>query len=189
MIENASWFYKGIQFATIHMVATRNGRREILKDNTNKALDLVDFRDKANLIWLDKTFEDAKKNNAKAVIIVSQANITKSKYKGMCTKTNRVKCNPFEKFTNHLRLKAKQFVNDKNNHKPVLFLHGDSKAYCFDKKFGKDSAPNLWRLNAWGDYKEHADATVVQFNPKDKSNPFKAHTLSSNELPKSSCGK
>jgi len=189
LIENASWTYKEIQFATIHMVSTSNGRKEILKDDKNKALDKVDYRDQANLQWLDFTFEEAKKSNAKAIIIVSQADVTKSKYKSICTKTNRVKCNPFESFTNHLRQKAKEFKNSKGENKPVLFLHGDSNPYCFDKKFGKDITPNLWRLNAWGDYKPYADATVVTFNPDNKNKPFEAHTLTSNELPKVSCSK
>lgn len=183
LIENASWYYEGIQFATIHIVDTRNGRIEILKDNKNKALDQVDSRDQANQDWLDKTFKDARNNNAQAVVIISQANISKSKYKNICSKTKRVNCNPFKSFKNYLQLKAKQFLNDKSEHKPVLFLHGGSKSFCFDKRFGKDIAPNLWRLNAWGDYKPHADATVVKFNTNNKNNPFAAHTLSSNELP------
>jgi len=181
LIENASWFYKGIQFATLHMVSTNNARTQILKDDKNKALDEVDYRDKKNLQWLNSTFKDAKENNAQAVIFISQADITKSKAKNSCTKQNRTNCNPFKNFNNHLRQKAKQFQ------KPILFLHGDSNPYCFDKKFGKDMASNLWRLNSWGDYKEYADATAVKFNPHNKNNPFEAHTLSSNELPKNSC--
>jgi hypothetical protein len=185
-VFNPKWD-KNIQFATVHMVSTNNGRVEILLDNKSRALDEVDYRDKANIDWLDETFKKAKKNKSKAVIIVSQADITKYKYKEACTKTNRVKCNPFKKFTDHLRIKAKQFKNDKGQLKPVLFLHGDSNPYCFDKKFGKDIAPNLWRLNAWGDYKPYADATVVKFNLDNKNKPFEAHTLTSNEVPKNAC--
>ncbi len=187
LIENASWYYDEVKFATMHIVSTNNGRIEILKDDINKALNQVDARDEANLHWLRKTFDDANKNNARAVIIISQADITRSKEKDICTKSNRVTCNPFKNFTNHLRLEAKQFVNNEGQEKPVLFLHGDSNPYCFDKKFGKDITSNLWRLNAWGDWKQDADATVVKFNPNNKNNPFEAHTLLSNELPKNKC--
>jgi len=189
LIENTSWNYKDIQFATLHMVSTNNGRVEILLDDKNEALDEVDYRDKANIDWLDQTFKKAKKNKSKAVIIISQADITKSKYKKACTKSNRAKCNPFKNFTDHLRVEAKQFTDNKGQPKPVLFLHGDSNPYCFDKKFGKDTAPNLWRLNAWGDYKPYADATVVKFDPTNKNKPFEAHTLTSNEVPKNTCYK
>jgi hypothetical protein len=181
--ENARWLYKGIQFATIHMVGTNNGRKQILKDDKKIALDEVDTRDNNNLKWLDKAFKNAINNNAKAVVIISQADVTKSKEKKRCTNTKREKCNPFKYFIKRLKINSKEFK------KPVLFLHGDTNPYCFDKKFGKKKAPNLWRLNAWGDGRSHADATVVKFNPNNKKSPFESHTLISNDLPKSSCKK
>lgn len=181
LIENAKWFYEGVQFGTIHMVSTQNGRVEILKDDVEMAINEVNYRDEANIQWLHSIFLQAKKNNAKAVIIVSQADITKSKYEGECTEENTQLCDPFAKFTQALKHASSEFE------KPVLFLHGDTNPYCFDKTFGEKIAPNLWRLNAWGDYQSHADATVVSFEPNNHTTPFSAHTLQSKETPQNQC--
>jgi hypothetical protein len=181
LIENAMWQYKNVQFATVHMVSTQNGRIEILKDKVSKALQEVDKRDKANIKWLKEVFKNAKKNNAKSVIIVSQADVTRSKHEAECTSKNPQTCNPFKKFKEILRQEARTFK------KPVLFLHGDTNPYCFDKQFGKNIAPNLWRLNAWGDYQSHADATVVSYDSSDINSPFKAHTLQSGQRPQQRC--
>lgn len=48
-------------------------------------------------------------------------------------------------------------------------------------------APNLWRLNAWGDYQAPADATKITVQPDNKDEPFTAITLLGNKLPAEGC--
>ena len=68
-----------------------------------------------------------------------------------------------------------------------LLLHGDSNPYCMDKEFGGKQAPNLWRLNAWGDFQDPADATVVTVRPESKQTPFAAETLLEHNVPADEC--
>lgn len=167
--ENVMWQYNNIQFATIHLVSTNNGRQEILKDDIELALSLVETRDQANRVWLKRVFENAVKNQKKAIIISTQADVTNADGSGACTENNMMNCDAFANFNANLRNFSKK-VNI-----PVLLIHGDTNPYCIDSKFGQ-GAKNLWRLNGWGDFKSPADATVVSVN-LDSKIPFSAKTL------------
>ena len=68
--------------------------------------------------------------------------------------------------------------------KPVLLLHGDTNAYCLDQPF--ETASNLWRLNAPGDFK-HLDASRVEVFPDNPSKPFQAVGLLSGAPAPSVC--
>ncbi len=50
-------------------------------------------------------------------------------------------------------------------------VHGDTNPFCLDKKFGGDTAPLLWRLNALGDFSE-VDATAISVQFDDQERPF-----------------
>jgi hypothetical protein len=56
---------------------------------------------------------------------------------------------------------------------PVLMMHGDTNGHCLDKPLA--GVPNLWRLNAPGDYKV-IDADVVRLSA-DSNRPFTATGL------------
>ena len=70
--ENALWRFGRVQFATLHLVGTNNGRVEILMDDVAMALAQVHARDQANRDWLNKIFEKAEmfSDPAEALIIV-----------------------------------------------------------------------------------------------------------------------
>ena len=166
--ENASWTRDGLVFATIHLVSTNNGRYEIIpldaegnpllgeaaKAYVKTALDRVDARDAANARWLGATFARATRIGARAVIIATQADVTKVDFSAPCSAQRRTDCDAFVKTRAKLTELAAEFGE------PVLLIHGDTNPYCLDKKFGGDQAPKLWRLNALGDFTE-ADATLV----------------------------
>ena len=167
--ENASWTRDGLVFATIHLVSTNNGRYEIIpldaegnpllgeaaKAYVKTALDRVDARDAANARWLEATFARAARIGARAVIVATQADVTKKKKYPPCSSDPTEKnCDAFVKTRAKLTELAAEFGE------PVLLIHGDTNPYCLDKKFGGDQAPKLWRLNALGDFTE-ADATLV----------------------------
>jgi len=185
--ENARWMQNGILFATVHIVGTNNGRQEILLDDIEAALALVDARDQANRVWLDKAFTQASQVKANAVVIVTQADVTQPEGSGACTAFNRINCDAFADFRNQLIRHAANFRERGKPRKPVLLIHGDTNPYCFDKKFGGDTAPNLWRLNAWGDYQQPADANEIVVQPLNLDEPFTARTLIGQKAPSVGC--
>ncbi len=95
----------------------------------------------------------------------------------------------FLSFRDNLRLNARNFPKRKRGEarRPVLLVQGDTNPYCMDKDFGGQQAPNLWRLNAWGDYQNPADATVITVRADDRQNPFAAQTLLGQKVPAARC--
>jgi len=185
--ENARWTLKDILFVTVHQVSTNNGRIDINKDDIELALSLVDARDQANRVWLEEAFSLALEQKAKAVVVITQADVTSPNGGGICTPQNRMNCDAFTTFRANLIRLARNFADWDQPRRPVLLLHGDTTPYCFDKYFGGQAAPNLWRLNAWGDFTTPADATVITVQPENTAEPFAAKTLLGNQLPAENC--
>ena len=185
--ENARWMQDGVFFMTVHLVSTNNGRMDIQLDDIELALALVEARDQANRVWMKESFAVALKADAKAMVIVTQADVTSPDAEGPCTAVNRMHCDAFQNFRENLRRNARKFAERGKARRPVLLLHGDTNQFCMDKKFGGNQAPNLWRLNAWGDFKDPADATLVTVQPGNPQQPFAAETLLGHEAPAQRC--
>jgi hypothetical protein len=176
--ENARWIQSKLQFVTLHIVGTDNGRDQIKEPSLKKrskddVLDAVDARDKANLEWLDAAFGSAKDGGRDGLVVVIHADpfeIEHSKHRDRaCTRAERTKCNPYLPFLEKLTKEASRFG------KPVLLVHGSTNSYCLDTGFGGWVAPNLWRLNGPGDFVA-LDAAVIRFDP-DSREPFQVHGL------------
>ncbi len=178
--ENKHWIYKNVSFATIHLVGTNNGRAQIDKDNEEFALSQVKARDEANEIWIKSLFEQAEDQKTEAIVIATQADVSRFKYSEKCNSKTPVKCDGFAHFKKHLRNAAS------NYQKPVLLLHGDTSPYCMDKQFGGENATNLWRFNSAGDYKV-LDAVKITVHPKNNEMPFKMESLREGQLPEEHC--
>lgn len=185
--ENARWTKQDILFVTVHLVGTNNARKEILKDDIELALALVDARDQANRIWLKEAFSQAMLKKSKAVVIITQADVTEGGSGTCADHNNRINCDGFADFYQHLQHQAKNFHAPDQPAKPVLLIHGDTRPYCWDKKFGGNAALNLWRLNAWGDYQTPPDATEITVQLDNITEPFAARTLTGHKLPQSTC--
>ena len=185
--ENARWMQDGVFFMTVHLVSTNNGRMDIQLDDIELALALVEARDQANRVWMNESFAVALKADAKAMVIVTQADVTSPDAEGPCTAVNRMHCDAFQNFRENLRRNARKFAERGKARRPVLLLHGDTNQFCMDTKFGGNQAPNLWRLNAWGDFKDPADATLVTVQPGNPQQPFAAETLLGHEAPAQRC--
>ena len=181
--ENAVWRFGGLQFGTVHLVGTNNGRIEIRMDDVALALALVEARDQANRAWLNRIFGEASdfRSPAAAVVIATQADVTNPSEHAPCTAANPMYCDAFADFREQLRKHAQGFG------KPVLLVHGDTGPYCWDREFGGAAAPNLWRLNAAGDFLKPLDATVVTFAPGDGEDPFSAAGLVHEKVPADQC--
>ncbi|MCW5202901.1 hypothetical protein VU12_08160 [Desulfobulbus sp. US4] len=185
--ENARWIQDGVFFMTVHLVSTNNGRMDIQRDDIELALALVEARDQANRVWMKESFATALKADAKAMVIVTQADVTSPDAEGPCTAVNRMHCDAFQNFRENLMRNARKFAKRGKARRPVLLLHGDTNPFCMDKTFGGSQAPNLWRLNAWGDFKDPADATLVTVQPGNPQQPFAAETLLGHETPAQKC--
>ena len=185
--ENARWIYEDVLFATVHLTSTNNGRQEILLDDIEEALALVNARDQADRVWLHEAFSKALEVKARAVVIITQADVTEAGAGGVCTAYNRINCDAFASFRENLIRDARGFADLNEPRRPVLLVHGDTNPYCWDKDFGGELAPNLWRLNAWGDYKSPADATEIIVQLDNLQKPFKARTLIHHLKPAKSC--
>lgn len=161
-VENVRWRINQVVFVTLHIPGTNNGRREILRSNLDDALNEADFRDQSNKQWLNQLFLAA--DTAQAVVIAFHADIFDFDYeKPACTPGNRTDCDGYRMLRDEIKHHAAQFK------KPVLVVHGDTPAYCFHQPYAV--IPNLWRLNAPGDYK-YIDASQIIFDPDNENMPF-----------------
>lgn len=191
--ENARWRHHGVQFVTLHMVGTNNGRDEIDKYGKDIALHMVEARDHANAVWLEQAFNAAisASNETKAIIIATHTDVTDKIDRLPCSETKRTGCDAFANFRTELRKLASAFD------KPVLLVHGSTWPYCMDTEFGKPEAgepkaSKLWRLNVSGDIKkkgksEKIDATVITYDPNSADVPFSAAGLINGQKPDPGC--
>lgn len=184
--ENAIWSYEGVVFVTLHIVGTNNGRKEVREDDIDLAMASTIARDHANRVWLEKARTRACgddwrcRDPARALVLIAQADVTLPSGAGACTVENPRECDAFAPLRGQLRLASAGFPG------PMLFLHGDSRPYCWDKDFGGERAPRLWRLNGPGDG-ALADALriTVTGNP---DMPFEATSLLKGRAPDAVCG-
>ncbi|WP_462163265.1 hypothetical protein [Pseudoalteromonas xiamenensis] len=162
MKENQSWNIDGVQFLTIHAVATNNGRRQIKMSDEAKAYQEVDARDQHNFDWLEQNLP---KKGHKAAVVFTQADLfVEAKHKGQCTTDNPKKCDGLEVYRDKLDGLAKQLDY------PLLLVHGDTPDFCFSER-----KSGLWHLNAPGDVKV-IDIAQVEINP-DAEKPFSVKAL------------
>jgi len=170
--ENAIWMRNGVLFVTLHFISTDNGRSEIYIDDPKKALALVDERDRQDKRWLNRAFEQAKQLNAKAVVVATQLDPFGPEKKQETSLAHCLSNPAYAGLCRQVETLAAAWG------KPVLFLHGDTNAYCLDQPF--QQTKNIWRLNAPGDYK-YIDASVIKVFPEDPTHPFQATGLLSGE--------
>lgn len=137
-VENAMWQKDDIIFVTIHMVGSYNN----VDRNAKTTAEYVK-RNAANIAWLQNAFAKAQKQNAKAVIVLTQAN------PWMLTSTGDFGVvGGFSEFMNALNKQTTDFK------KPVLFVHGDTHTYRYDKKSVSpdfQKLKNFYRLEVFGD--------------------------------------
>lgn len=150
-VENYSWSYKNIGFATIHIVGTNN---YFLPDSRNHNEEFFG-RDSANIVWLKTTFENAKKMNFAGLVIFEHGDMFND------GKTDI----GFKNFVAELKKQVLDFG------KPVLMVNGDSHEYLVDKPLQKmpkvkNAIPNFTRLQVFGENEMHAvKITINPTNP------------------------
>jgi hypothetical protein len=146
-VENVSWEYGGVQFATIHLVGTNNNFKES-GDNT----EFIE-REKANLAWLEELY--AKAADKKGLVMFTQADMF---YMGTGS-------SGFE----NIRLKLAEL--SKKYEKPVLLVNGDSHRFIVDKPLlnedKRSTILNFTRLQVFGDADMASVKIMVDTNLKE----------------------
>jgi hypothetical protein len=134
-IENVRWFNQGVMFATVHIVGSNNN----LESRDIAANREFFERDAANVAWIQATFEQARLQQASAIVIAFQADV-------METKTQ---WEDFPAFSGFRKSMAETLLPlAKNWGKPVLIVHGDSHQFKIDQPFqiDKKTLTNVTRL-------------------------------------------
>ncbi len=185
MPENASWIYENVRFVTIHLVGGNNGRDTLGPCESANPSDCdtpaaiaaaVAMRDSNNAAWVASAFAKARAENAAALVIATQGDVTAVRDAGkICATPGQADCDGYKEIRELIAAETAAFE------KPVLFVHGDTSPYCWDRSFGGASAPNLWRLNAAGDYML-IDAVKIIVSPE-ASVPFQAEGIVSKLKP------
>jgi hypothetical protein len=160
--ENQRWEHESVQYNTLHIVGTANGRQEILVDDKKLAIEAVETRDNANINWLIRAFSEQIQNNQSAIVFIFHGDITQATF---CETGD---CDPYLRYKENLvKLATYSKV-------PILLIHGDTNPYCIQETFlGVDK---LWRLNAPGDY-GLIDAVGVKVTPSNEKEPFHIRSL------------
>jgi len=160
-VENVRWMHQGVLFATLHIVGSNNNL-----ESRNIASNREFFeRDAANVAWITSTFEQARLQQASAVVFSFQADVLENK-------------TPWEDFPgwSGFRTSIGQTLLPMANSwgKPVLLVHGDSHQFRIDQPFQLDKKPlkNVTRLIVPG----ASDVRAVKVTVKDASFSFELIT-------------
>lgn len=168
-VENRSWIHEGVHFVTLHIVGSNNNRGRNPQMDAEYA-----ERNAANLAWMVHAFERARSGQARAIVIVIQANPffertwaasqVKSYLPGLPVDMSQpVQPTGFDDFLAALEREVPAFP------KPVLLVHGDTHLFRLDKPLVRKSDQRLiehfTRLETFGSPDVHWVRVVV--NPKE----------------------
>ncbi|WP_462157523.1 hypothetical protein [Pseudoalteromonas sp. GB56] len=147
--ENQAWRIGDVQYVTLHVVGTNNGRAQVFSSDTQVALASTQQRDALNKLWLAKhttpavTQAGSATSAAKAVVVFIQADIYQhNDYGPACSEQQQTHCDGLNQY---------QVLFDdlaKSSNAPVLLVHGDTAEFCFSQR-----ESGLWHLNAPGDFR------------------------------------
>jgi hypothetical protein len=147
--ENVSWSYGGVRFATVHVPGSQN---DFYINDGNVASEAV-HRHNAGIAWLQRTFAEATKENAAAVVIAMHAQLfldgDGDDEFGLPVRGGGE--GPFYWVARAIRDFGTEFG------KPVLLVHGDFHELIIDKPFRVvtgETTPakydNITRLQVYG---------------------------------------
>ena len=152
-VENSTWEYGKISFATVHIVGSNNNFLSTSKNGNTEFFE----REKADIAWLEELFKNAKKKDQKAIVIVTHADMFSDKDKAM------------KEASGFYTIKNKLFELITDFKKPVLLINGDSHVFLIDKPFLTDekkekTLDNFTRLQVSGEANMHAVKVFVNLN-------------------------
>jgi hypothetical protein len=155
-VENVMFERQGVLFATLHVVGSRNDlvpwmgvdpRDGVTGLNPDRTAEF-DARQTANLAWLDRLFDEARRTGAAGVVVAMQANPRIEQQPGSLERMG------FDAVLERLRARAQAFG------RPVLLLHGDDHEFFIDQPWYRDKSPeprlgNVTRVQGYGSPRMH----------------------------------
>jgi hypothetical protein len=160
-VENVRWVHQGVMFATVHIVGSNNN----LESRDMAATREFFERDAANVAWIKATFEQARLQQASAVVLAFQADVLE----------NKTLWEDFPGWSGFRTSVGETLLPLANSWgKPVLVVHGDSHQFRLDQPFKLDKKPlnNVTRLIVPG----ASDVRAVKVTVKDASFSFEMLT-------------
>ena len=160
-VENMRWMNQGVMFATVHIVGSNNN----LESRDMAATREFFERDAANVAWIKATFEQARLQQASAVVVAFQADVLE----------NKTLWEDFPGWSGFRTSVGETLLPLANSWgKPVLVVHGDSHQFRLDQPFKLDKKPlnNVTRLIVPG----ASDVRAVKVTVKDASFSFEMLT-------------
>lgn len=168
-VENARWVQGGVTFLTVHATGSNNNLGRTPEGDAEHS-----ERNAANIAWLRESFELAKTNGSRAVMVLTQANIFPDfpPYPGKPQKPNGT-----AEMQSALHEEATRFAGK------VVIVHGDSHYFRIDNPFraprvqGVRPPPtpsNTMRVETFGTPDHHwlmvtvdpSEANVFTFRPR-----------------------
>jgi hypothetical protein len=156
-VENRRWTYKGVTYSTLNVQGTCNNRCS--SGAGDPAGDEAEYqaRNKADLAWLDQTFDEATAQDSAGVMIIWQADpgFDTSGFQGAPKRDpktlHETDGNPDGLFDllSELRTQTIAFK------RPVVLVHGDSHYFIVDKPLLDSSGrrvENFTRVETFGDH-------------------------------------
>lgn len=148
-VENVRFAKNDVVFANLHNVGSNNG----FEAHDPAAATEFFGRDKANVAWVDETFRTAQQTNAKAVVLVTQAEFDQARFPN----GSMPRQSGFMNVLDAIARGAQAFG------KPVLLVNGDE--HFIELKPLRDSKgqpiPNVLKLMVYGDKDVHAVRVIV----------------------------
>lgn len=143
-VENQRFVRDGVHVLTVHVVGSNNN----LEPRDPKAAAEFFERDRANVAWLEDSFQQAQKAQAPAVVVAMQADMFESDF-NVYHDERFLSHSGFANVGQTLVRLAKAYG------KPVLLVYGDSHQFRVLRPFPK-TAPNITALEVFGEKDMHA---------------------------------
>ena len=174
--ENLRWSMGGVTFVTLHIVGSN--------DNFGRTPEMdAEHRERkaANIVWLRKSFSEAKASNSRGLAILTQANPNFENYWPVGQKNTYLRMIPGTRAAEQVETTAygeyiKVLAEEMESYtRPTIFLHGDTHRFRADQPLfsAKNSRrfENFTRVETFGSPDTHwikitidpADAQVFSF--------------------------
>ncbi len=136
-LENARWTYRGVVFATVHVVGSWNGTRDFPNRTVVEDREVV-RRTAAAIVWVRAAFATARTIEAHGIVIAAHADPRFD--------LPPEERQPFDAFLSVLEEESVSFGG------PVLFVHGDTHRQRVDRPFEREAgaSPDFTRLETFG---------------------------------------
>ncbi len=159
-VENRRWTFGGVTFATLNIQGSCNNLCDTAPDPAEYAA-----RNRADIVWMQETFAEARARRSSAVMLISQADPGFDLNDGTLGPTRDPRTlaetdgqpDGFQEFLLALRTEVIAFA------KPVNYVHGDSHYFRIDKPFLNTAGQrleNFTRVETFGDHQENGNNDV-----------------------------